>query len=242
MAKLSSTTPFLLIGKPVKDEYGRQIGQVASFMVNPNGRVNGIFIKHWDGEFSRHPSNQFKIHDDGVVLLSRIKSRVRTLCNEIPLIWRKDQALSELLEKKKIPSEMSNGLHKNFENALNELKADAQTTLDNIDEQVAKCAQQIRELNLGMVYLEIEREIGKMDEKLYQMATEMIRGGLKWAEAEKSDLEAMRNRLSNILLGEAPTTTTQMETKKEAVSAPAPPKLPEPPVAVRVKSPNKPGS
>jgi len=37
-----STNPFLFVGKPVRDEYGRQIGRIASFRVAPIGRVDGI--------------------------------------------------------------------------------------------------------------------------------------------------------------------------------------------------------
>lgn len=238
MSKLSFTDPFLFIGKPVKDEYGRQIGRIASFMVSPNGRVDGVFVEHGNGEFFRYSSNQFKVDDDGVMLLSTIKLRAKTLCDDIPLIWRKDQALSELLEKKKIPSEMFGSLHKNFENMLNQLKAEAQATQETLDKQVVRCDQQIKELYSAMVHLEIEREIGKIDEKSYQIAVEMIQGNLKRTNAEKSDLEAIKSRLSNLLLGETPTTITPTETKKEALPVPPTPPaptLPEPPVVVHVK-------
>lgn len=237
MAKLSSSNPFLFIGKPVKDEYGRQVGRIASFMVSPNGRVNGVFVEHGDGEFFRYSTNQLEMIDDGIVLLSGIKLRVKALCDEIPLIWRKDQALSELLEKKKIPPEMFNDLHKHFENALNQMKSDAKTTLENVDKHITKRAERVKELQSAMICLELEHEIGKIDEKSYKIAAEMIQGGLKWTSAEKSDLEAVRTRLHNILLGEEPATIVEAEAEKEVPpSPPAHPTLPEPPVVVHVKS------
>lgn len=237
MSKLSSSNPFLFIGKPVKDEYGRQVGRIASFMANPNGRVNGVFVEHGDGEFFRYSTTQLEMGDDGVVLLSGIKLRVRALCDEIPLIWRKDQALSELLEKKKVPPKMFEDLHRDFESALNQLKSNAKTTLENVDKYIAKRVQQMKELQSAMIHLELEREIGKIDEKPYETATEMIQDGLKWTSAEKSDLEALRNRLSNILLGEEPVAIIEAKAEKEVPPPPpAPPKLPEPPVVVHVKS------
>lgn len=212
-------------------------------MVSPNGRVNGVFVEHGDGEFFRYSASQLEIGDDGIVLLSGIKLRVKALCDEIPLIWRKNQALSELLEKKKVPPEMFNDLHKHFESALNQLKSNAKSTLENVDKYIAKRTQQMKELQSAMIYLELEREIGKIDEKSYKAATEMIQGGLKWTSAEKKDLEAIRNRLSNILLGEEPTTIIEAETEKEVPPPPpAPPTLPEPPVVVHVKSAAKSGS
>jgi hypothetical protein len=229
---------FLYIGKPVKDEYGRQVGKIASFAVSPNGRVSGVFVEHGDGEFLRYPSEQINVDGEDVTLSPSIKIRVKTLCDEIPLIWRKDQALSELVDKKKVPSEMFNELHKNFEGALNQLKADAQATMDNIDKQIAKCNQQIRELNSALIHLEIEREIGRIDENAYQTAMEMIKDGFKQTNNEKNDLESMRNQLSNLLLGD-----TQTPAGKETLASSAlSPALPEPPVVVHVKSATKSGS
>jgi len=226
---------FLYIGKPVKDEYGRQVGKIASFAVSPNGRVSGVFVEHGDGEFLRYPTEQINVDGEDVTLSPSIKIKVKALCDEIPLIWRKDQALSELVDKKKVPPEMFNELHKNFEGALNQLKAEAQANLDNIDKQIFKCNQQIRELNSALIHLEIEREIGRIDESAYQTAMEMIKEGFKQTNNEKNDLESMRNQLSNLLLGD---TQTPLGKETQTTS----PALPEPPVVVHVKSATKTGS
>jgi hypothetical protein len=68
----------------------------------------------------------------------------------------------------------------------------------------------------------------------------MIQWGLKGVNAEKSDLEALRSKLSNLLLGEKavkPETTIPKEIQE--ATAPASPTLPEPPVVVHVRNPNK---
>lgn len=239
---------FLYVGKPVRDEYGRSIGRIVSFAVNPTGRVTSVFLKHEDGEFRKYSSEQFRVDADNIVFLPSIKLRVKTLCDEIPLIWRKEQALNELLEKKKVPSELYNELQKTFEGALNQLKTDAQTTSDKIDKYITRCNAQIRQLNSALINLEIEREIGRIDENSYQTAIEMIQDGLKWAHAEREDLEALKNQLSNMLLGETPTISSQQEEQtttetsetpeaQETEEATSPP-LPEPPVVVHVKSEN----
>jgi len=197
-------------------------------MFSLNGRVDGVLVERGDGEFFRYPRGQFITDDDGVTLLSPTKQRAETLCDEMPLICRKDQALSGLLERRKISAEMFNSLHKNFENALNQLKADAQTTLENLDKQVVRCRQHVIQLRLAMLHLEVEHEIGEIDEKSYQTAIEMLQESLKRAEAEKGDLETIRNKLSNMLSEK----TTQTETEKKL--PPATLMLPEPPLIVRL--------
>jgi histone H3/H4 len=61
------------------------------------------------------------------------------LCDQIPLIWRKDQAAKEAFEKRRIPSEVYQELHISFENALEQLKKDAQVTTDEAAIEVENC-------------------------------------------------------------------------------------------------------
>ena len=72
------------------------------------------------------------------------------------------------------------------------------------------------------------------------------RNGLKGVNAEKNDLDALKNKLANLLIGEknqnAPESPPIKATEKtEVPKAPAPvaPNLPEPPVIIHVRNPNK---
>lgn len=233
MAKPSSN-PFLFVGKDVIDEYGCQIGRIASFMVSPDGRINTVFVEHGDGEFLCYPNTQFKVNGNNIIILPAVKLKVKSLCDEIPLIWRKDQALRDLSEKKRVSTEMFNDIHQSFEGALSQLKADAQATISDINRQIEKCVQQTNDLHSALVNLEIEREVGRIEDKSYQTAMGMIQRGLKRVNAERNDLEAMRNQLSNIVLGDASTASAEVETEEEAPS-PQETGLPEPPVVVHVK-------
>jgi len=231
-----SQTPnlFLSVGKQVKDEYEHTIGEVTSFAVKPNGRVDFVYIKQNDGKFIKYPADNLKFEGSEVILLSKIKMETTAFCDQIPLIWRKDQALRELMEKKKISPEVYEDLHNSFEGALKQLKIEAQALMDEIDKEIARCAQEIKELNYALVNLEIEHEIGKVNEESYQTAFSTIQDCLQRTNREKTDLETMKNKLSNILLGEAPSQIEQ-ETKEVETPTPPSPSLPEPPVVVYVK-------
>jgi hypothetical protein len=245
----SISNPFLFVGKEIKDEYGRQIGRVASFRVTPTGRIDGIFVEHGDGEFLSYASDQIKVDNGNLVISPPLKLKARAICNEIPLIWRKDRALNELVEKKKIPPEMYDDLHRTFEGALTQLKDNAKGLVDEIDSQVEGCNRQIHELHSALINLEIEREIGRLTSDSYEKALGMIQWGLKGVNAEKSDLEALKSKLLNLLLGEEtkkapemlemPPTTSPEQTEIQKVPAPVSPNLPEPPVIVHVRNPSK---
>jgi hypothetical protein len=243
----SISNPFLFVGKQIKDEYGRQIGRVASFKVTPTGRIDGIFVEHGDGEFLSYSSDQIRIDNGNLTISPSLKLKAKALCNEIPLIWRKDRALNELVEKKKIPPEMYDDLHGTFEGALDQLKENARGLLSNIDDQIDRCNKQIHSLHSALINLEIEREIGRLDSDSYQKALGIIQWGLKGVNAEKSDLEALKSKLSNLLLGDKPTKSLEVQSpikrpeQREIPQTPAPisSNLPEPPVVVHVRNQSK---
>jgi hypothetical protein len=243
----SISNPFLFVGKQIKDEYGRQIGRVASFKVTPTGRIDGIFVEHGDGEFLSYSNDQIKIDNGELVISPTLKIKANSLCQEIPLIWRKDRALNELVEKKKIPPEMYDDLHSTFEGALNQLKDNANAITEEIDSEIDRCNKQIHSLHSALINLEIEREIGRLNGETYGRALGIIQSGLKGVNAEKNDLEALKNKLSNLMLGEKSQNTpaapqTQAPEPTEAPKAPEPvaqTDLPEPPVIIHVRNPSK---
>jgi len=243
---------FLSIGKEVKDEYGRIIGRVTSFAVNPNGSVDSIYMEQGDGRFIKYPTESLKVDGSEITLLSKLKTGITSLCDQIPLIWRKDQALKELVDKEKISPEVYEDLHNSFEGVLNQLKTEAQALIDQIEKENARCFKEIKELNYALVNLEIEHEIGKIDEESYQTAFTMIQECLKKINVEKSDLETTKNKLSNILLGETPQQaeqeadeepieeaeeepTEELKAQEEPSTTAPQTSLPEPPVVVYVK-------
>lgn len=231
--------PFLSIGKQVKDEYGHPIGKVASFALTPSGKFDAVFIEQGNGKFVKYSMERLKFGDGEATLISRIKSEANVLCDQIPLLWRKNQALKELSEKKKISPELYEELHSNFDGALTQLKSEAQSLIEEIDREIARCANEIRELNYALVHLEIEHEIGKINDQSYGAAFSIIQENLKRVNTEKSDLELIKNKLTNILLGEtiekAEKAKVREEISKEKTPATATPELPEPPVVVYVK-------
>jgi len=245
---------FLSIGKPIKDEYGRMLGKVASFALTPSGKFDAVFIQFSDGKFSKEPMEHLQFNGAEVTFTSTVKSQASALCDQIPLIWRKDQALKDLAEKRKISPDLYQELHNNFEGVLNQLKKDAETLIDDTAKEVTRCDQEIKTLGYAVVNLELEHEVGQIDEEAYKSAFAMLQENLKRANKEKSDIELTKSKLSNILLGDSkqpeqktnitptevtdkklPIKETLTETPDEA------PELPEPPVVVYVKEVGKAG-
>ena len=237
---MSNSNLFLSIGKPIKNEYGRVIGKVASFALTPNGKFEAVYVEFGDGQFKKEPMESLRFNGAEVTFLSKIKNQAGTLCDHIPLIWRKDEALKDLVEKKKITAEVYQDLHTSFTNVLTQLKKDAQLIIDESAIEIDRCQDEITSLAYAIANLEIEHEIGKVDEENYKMAFALLQDTLRRATSEKTDFELTKSKLSSVLLGDQ--SQSMLKTNKvyaEQVSNAS--KLPEPPVVVYVKEIGKAG-
>jgi hypothetical protein len=208
---------FLSIGKPIKDEYGRIVGKVASFALTPNGKFDGVYVESNDGKFLKQSMEHLKFNGAEVTFTSNLKSQASVLCDQIPLIWRKNQALKDLAEKRKISPDLYQELRNNFDAVLNQLKKDAQDLSVEADKELTRCNQEIKTLGYAVVNLELEHEIGQVDEEAYQSAFTLLQANLKRANSEKSDILLTKGKLSNIMLGDAnkieQKTTTEIHTE-----------------------------
>jgi hypothetical protein len=236
---MSNSNLFLYIGKPIKNEYGRIIGKVASFALTPSGKFDAVFVEFSDGQFTKQPMETLKFNGAEVTFISKIKNQAGVLCDQIPLIWRKDQALKDLTDKRKITPDLYQELHNSFTSVLTQLKKDGQIIVDESAIEIERCQEEISSLSYAIVNLEIEHEIGKVDEENYKNAFALLQETLKRATLEKTDFELTKSKVSSVLLGDSQDTTQRTKTYAEQVSVAQ--KLPEPPVVVYVKEIGKAG-
>jgi hypothetical protein len=237
---MSNSNLFLYIGKPIKNEYGRIIGKVASFGLTPSGKFDAVFVEFGDGQFTKQPMESLRFSGAEVTYVSKIKNQASILCDQIPLIWRKDQALKDLTDKRKIAPELYQELHNSFTSVLAQLKKDAQVIIEESTIEIERCREEISSLSYAIVNLEIEHEIGKVDEENYKSAFALLQETLKRATSEKTDYELTKSKISSVLLGETQDTMQRTKAYAEQVNVAAQ-KLPEPPVVVYVKEVGKPG-
>jgi len=194
---------FLSIGKPIKDEYGRTVGKVACFALTPSGKFDGVYVESNDGKFAKKPMGHLKFNGAEVTFTSTLKQQANVLCDQIPLIWRKNQALKDLAEKRKISPDLYQELRNNFEGVLNQLKKDAQALSDEATKEVTVCNQEIKTIGYAVVNLELEHEIGQIDDEAYKSAFAMLQENLRRANTERSDMELIKSKLSNMMIGDS---------------------------------------
>jgi vacuolar-type H+-ATPase subunit E/Vma4 len=237
---MSNSNLFLYIGKPVKNEYGRVIGKIGSFALTPSGKFDAVYVEFGDGQFTKQPMESLRFNGAEITFITKIKSQSGALCDQIPLIWRKDQALRDLLDKKRITPDIFQDLHNSFTNVLSSLKRDAQEIVTDATVEIERCKDEITSLSYAIANLEIEHEIGKVDEESYKNAFVALQEALRRATSEKTDYELTKSKVSSVLLGDNQDALQRSKVYAEQVNNAAQ-KLPEPPVVVYVKEAGKAG-
>jgi len=77
-------------------------------------KFEAVYLEFGDGQFTKQPMENMRFNGAEVTYVTKIKSQAVVLCDHIPLIWRKDEALKDLLDKKKITPEVFQDLHGSF--------------------------------------------------------------------------------------------------------------------------------
>jgi len=202
MAGIPFENSSVLIGKPVKDELRSEIGKILSFVIDSPGQVGKVLIRDNNGEYHCHPMDRLLVDSDTIILLSEIDKTVKAVSERIPLLWRKKKVLDKLLNENKILPEIHENLFREFSEASEKLKVEAQSAINELDRQINSCEETFRTLRLAKTYLEIEHEIGRVEEDAYRESLRAILNGLKGLVEKKQHLQEKRDTLSNILLGE----------------------------------------
>ncbi|MFB0503627.1 MAG: hypothetical protein ACETWE_07320 [Candidatus Bathyarchaeia archaeon] len=202
MVAISSENVSMLIGRPVKDNLNRAIGEVLSFIIDSSGDISEILVKDNNGEHLCYPVARFAIDGDAVRLLSEIDMKVEMISKNIPLLWRKKEILDRLLEGNKILPQIHEKLHADFDEKLASFKSDAQTVMEELGQQVKDYESLFRTLHFAKTYLDIEHEIGRVKEEAYRQSMIAILNGLRDVVDRKNALDEKRETLSNIFIGE----------------------------------------
>ena len=74
-----------LLGKTLKDSYGRMVGHVVGYINNIKNEVVSIAIELGSGEFQQFPSSQFALEGETITLHPRWMSDYETLVRDLNL-------------------------------------------------------------------------------------------------------------------------------------------------------------
>ncbi len=188
-----------IVGKPVKDDSGRDVGKIISLLINSSGQAEEVLIKNRNDELQRCLIDRLEVKEGEVTLCSEIDKKASVLLTQIPLMWRKKQVLEKLSGNSDILPEVCEKLHAEFDKVIEDLKADAKNLMNDIESQIHGQEESIKMLHMARTFLEIEHGIENIEKDVYQQSLLSILKELKYASYQKLNLIKMKEKLSSIL-------------------------------------------
>lgn len=189
-----------LIGRNVKDDSGREIGKIISFIIDSSGEVREVLVENKNEEFIKYSVDRIKVSQEDVFLISDIERRADRLCEALPIVWRKREILESLFKNKEIMPEIYEGLSAELDKSLNDLRAEAQNLLGEIERQIQSQENNVRVLHLARTFLEMEHGIGNIKDEIFRQSLLSILREIKFVSYKKMSLLKTRDRIMSVTL------------------------------------------
>ncbi len=189
-----------LIGRSLKDENGREIGKIVSFIIDSSGEVKEVLVESKNEELTRYSAERIKIDQEEVFLISDVEKRAENLCRRFPVVYKKREILEKLFRNKEIMPEIYESLSAELDKSINDMMAEAQSLLKEIECQVQFQENMIKSLHLARTFLEMEHGIGNVKDEFFRQSLLSILREIKYASYRKMNLLKTKERVSGITL------------------------------------------
>jgi hypothetical protein len=211
-----------LIGRQLRDSYGRYFGTIAGITVDESGGIRSIGIDTGSDGFQTIDGSKIAIDDDSLVLISDWKQKADKLMKTSGLAQKKMQALEELHNEGEISQEVFEqlaGRHKSqfdlYSNDCDEAVASLNATGDTLRNENKTVAS-----FLGTVKL--QHRIQEIDDAAFQSTYEYLDTILQRNDKEIADVSATLDSLTPSETISPEETVSVEEPVPEATDAPTP--------------------
>ena len=218
-----------IVGKPVIDESGREVGRVLSFFAEDGGRVDRILVMDAREEYACYSLGKLRFIGDKVALVSELERRAKMLEEEIPLLRRKKDVLKKLSEENQVLPEVYEKIMMELDSASKKLMSEAESLIGEVEKEIDNYNKQLRMLHLAKTFLEIEHRIGNLEEETYKQSLTEILNGLKRVSNKQLRFREIKGTLTKVLTegsSSVPKSPTE-EKQKEAEEVHVPEKQEE---------------
>lgn len=189
-----------LIGKPLKDENGREMGRIISFIIDSSGAVREVLVEGRNEALARYPVRRLKCVQEDVFLVFDIERRVEEICERMPLLIKKREVLETLFKNKEILPEIYESLSAEIDKSISEIGAEAQGLLKEIDCEVQQQEDLIKTLYLARTFLEMEHGVGNVKDDAFRQSLLSILREIKHISHRKMSLLKTKEKLSSLIL------------------------------------------
>ena len=200
-----------LVKKPVKDTYGRNLGQVIGFSLDSSGNMKGLGVDHGTGQFIEYPRERIIIDgsSETIILLPEWQEDVDKLKKNTQIAKKRTKVLEKLRSEGEIPDHAFVDLKSSYEDEINTLKASCSSIVDKLETRINNIESSRIKTEKFLSTLKVQFHSDEIDGETFKRASQSTMDMM-----EKDTIE--RHEISNIL------TWLSVSDQKESEHVPEP--------------------
>ncbi|MEM3258057.1 MAG: CdvA-like protein [Thermoproteota archaeon] len=202
-----------IIGLPVRDYLGRELGKVVCYTRNGRGIISKITALDDYGEIREFDKDEIEITSTEIRLMDKLLSEVKYLKREIEINFKRRKALEELNKSSAFHKRVYTELKANFDREREELEKRKKELLELANSRREEIARKIVEMQKIQAIVEVQAMSGELDDITYRTAL----SGIKTVMSKLSKEMELLNREFSFLeidIEEKPATPEYTEQKQ----------------------------
>ena len=164
-----------LVKKPVKDTYGRNLGQVIGFSLDSSGNMKGLGVDHGTGQFIEYPRERIIIDgsSETIILLPEWQEDVDKLKKNTQIAKKRTKVLEKLRSEGEIPDHAFNDLKSSYEDEINTLKASCSTIVDKLETRINNIESSRIKTEKFLSTLKVQFHSDEIDGETFKRASQL---------------------------------------------------------------------
>ena len=196
-ASMQSTLANVLLGKSVVDSYGRQVGLLLGYSVDPSGDVCSIGIDRGSEGFEEFESDRFRFEDESIVVTPRWEAESQGMSQDLGDVHEKLASLNQLAKQMGIPKSKVDQLIKKSDRELYDFMQAYKLLAERMALRGFEIESQTEDLDEFVTDLTLQFNSGTIDQASYEAAAEHCRAVRARNLREVEDLSKTMKALAN---------------------------------------------
>jgi hypothetical protein len=158
-----------LVGKSVKDLYGRHIGFILGFSIEGAGKVKDVAIDIGSGQFREYPGSGFVIGEDGLLMVPQWKVDTESLGKESVVVRKRIDALRSLVKDGEVTQQLYESMTNKYDSKLKSFEESYIRLSQNLETRIKQLDSEIETIERFLVDVRVQHRSGEIDDESYEV-------------------------------------------------------------------------
>jgi len=209
-----------IIGRELKDSYGRYVGIITGISTNSNGKIQSVGVDTGSNGFNKFEGNRITFEEDSPLLTSEWKLNTDSFLRTSGVAEKKMLALQELYEEGEIAQDVYEHLINRHKSKLDEYSGSCEDTVESLNKKVESLSLEGNSVNTFVGTLKLQHRIGDISDDVFRAAAEYMSTILQRNEKEIADISTvLHDIVPQELTDEIETVETEDISKDEIVES-----------------------